>query len=83
MEHGLDFAVPAGLRVAAAHSHDGFDETIYGLDGVLTWTVDDTRTAVGQGDALLIPRGVIHRFVNEGDVITINTETREYASRTK
>ena len=35
----FQFDVPAGGRVAAAHSHDGFEETIYGVEGVLTWTV--------------------------------------------
>jgi quercetin dioxygenase-like cupin family protein len=62
------FDVPVGTRVAAAHSHDGFEETIYGLDGVLTWTVDGAPTDVGPGEALLIPRGAVHQFVNNGDV---------------
>jgi quercetin dioxygenase-like cupin family protein len=64
----FEFDVPAGIRVAAAHSHDGFEETIYGLEGVLTWTVDGAPTDVGPGEALLIPRGVVHRFDNNGDV---------------
>ena len=62
------FDVPVGTRVAAAHSHDGFEETIYGLEGVLTWTVDGAPTDVGPGEALLIPRGAVHQFVNNGDV---------------
>jgi len=62
------FDVPVGTRVAAAHSHDGFEETIYGLDGVLTWTVDGAPTDVGPGEALLMPRGAVHQFVNNGDV---------------
>jgi quercetin dioxygenase-like cupin family protein len=33
--------------VPVAHSHDGYEETIYGLDGVLTWTVEGTQTEVG------------------------------------
>jgi quercetin dioxygenase-like cupin family protein len=64
----FEFEVPAGVRVAAAHSHDGFEETIYGLEGLLTWTVDGAPTDVGPGEALLIPRGVVHRFDNNGDV---------------
>jgi quercetin dioxygenase-like cupin family protein len=27
----FEFDVPAGAKVAAGHSHDGYDETIYGL----------------------------------------------------
>src|SRR5689334_4278473 len=35
----FEFDVPAGAKVPVAHSHDGYDETVYGVDGVLTWTV--------------------------------------------
>ena len=62
----FEFAVPAGAKVAAAHSHDGFEETIYGLEGVLTWTVEGASTDVGPGEALLLPRGVVHQFHNNG-----------------
>ena len=64
----FEFDVPGGARVPVAHSHDGYEETIYGLDGVLTWTVDGTPTEVGPGEALLIPRGAVHHFDNPGDV---------------
>src|SRR4249919_4312448 len=60
----FEFEVPAGAKVAAAHSHDGYEETIYGLDGVLTWTLDGTAIDVGPGEVLCIPRGVVHQFDN-------------------
>ena len=60
--------VPAGARVPVAHSHDGYEETIYGVDGVLTWTVEGTPTEVGPGDTLVIRRGAVHHFDNTGDV---------------
>jgi len=63
----FEFDVPAGARVPIAHSHDGYEETIYGLKGTLTWTVGGVTTEVGPGEALLIPRGVVHRFENLGD----------------
>jgi quercetin dioxygenase-like cupin family protein len=62
----FEFTVPAGSKVAAPHSHDGYEETIYGLDGVLTWTVDGEVTEVGPDEALLIPRGAVHDFDNPG-----------------
>jgi quercetin dioxygenase-like cupin family protein len=62
----FEFGVPAGAKVAAGHSHDGYEETIYGLEGVLTWTVDGARVETGPGEALLIPRGVVHHFDNCG-----------------
>src|SRR3954454_16542949 len=64
----FEFDVPAGTSVAAGHSHDGYEETIYGLEGVLTWTVEGTPTDVGPGDALCIPRGAVHDFDNTRDV---------------
>ena len=48
----FEFDVPVAARVAAAHSHDGYEETIYGLDGVLTWTIEGTPIDVGPGEAL-------------------------------
>src|SRR6058998_1186567 len=64
----FEFDVPAGAKVAAGHSHDGYEETIYGLEGVLTWTIEGTPIDVGPGEALCIPRGAVHQFDNAGDV---------------
>ena len=64
----FEFDVPAGATIAAPHSHDGYEETIYGLEGALTWTVDGIETEVAAGEALFIPRGVIHHFENRSDV---------------
>ena len=64
----FEFDVPAGMRVAAAHSHDGYEETIYGLEGVLTWTVEGTPIDIGPGEVLCIPRGAVHQFVNADDI---------------
>src|SRR5215467_13208700 len=63
----FEFDVPAGAKVPIAHSHDAYEETIYGLEGVMTWTIDGERVDVGPGDAVLIPRGVVHHFDNSGD----------------
>ncbi len=63
----FEFDVPAGMKVAAGHSHDGFEETIYGVAGVLTWTVEGKAVEVGPGEVLLIPRGAVHQFDNAGD----------------
>jgi quercetin dioxygenase-like cupin family protein len=64
----FEFDVPAGSKVAAAHSHDGYEETIYGLAGVLTWTVEGTPIEVGSGEVLCIPRGAVHQFDNRTDL---------------
>lgn len=63
----FELTVPSAQRLAApAHSHDHYEETIYGIEGVLTWTVDGEPIEVGPREALCIPRGAIHRFDNNG-----------------
>jgi quercetin dioxygenase-like cupin family protein len=60
----FEFQVPAKARVPVPHSHVTFDETIYGLNGILTWTMDGPRVDVGPGDVLFIRRGTVHQFEN-------------------
>jgi quercetin dioxygenase-like cupin family protein len=63
----FEVTVPGAQRLPApAHSHDRYEETIYGIDGVLTWTVDGKQIDVGPGQALCIPRGAVHCFDNPG-----------------
>jgi quercetin dioxygenase-like cupin family protein len=63
----FELLVRGGQRLPApAHSHDHYEETIYGLEGALTWTVDGKPIEVGPGQALCIPRGAVHRFDNLG-----------------
>ena len=63
----FEFCVPAGQRIPApAHKNDAYEEVVYGIEGVLTWTVDGTLIDVGPGQALCIPRGAVHRFDNNG-----------------
>jgi quercetin dioxygenase-like cupin family protein len=63
----FELTVPSAQRLTApAHSHDHYEETIYGIEGVLTWTVNGKQIDVGPGQALCIPRGAIHQFDNNG-----------------
>jgi len=63
----FEVLVPAGQRLAAPpHKNDAYEETLYGIVGVLTWTVDGKPIEVGPGQALCIPRGAVHRFDNFG-----------------
>jgi quercetin dioxygenase-like cupin family protein len=60
--------VPADSRMPAPHSHDGFEETIYGVEGTTTWTIDREAVDIGPGEAVCVRRGQIHGFLNHGDV---------------
>lgn len=65
----FEMTVPAGQKIPApAHTNDAYEETLYGIDGVLTWTIDGTAFPIGPGQAVCIPRGAVHRFDNFGDV---------------
>ena len=60
--------VPAEARMPAPHRHDGFEETIYGLKGVTTWTIDGETLEIGPGEAVCVQRGQVHGFENQGAV---------------
>jgi len=62
----FEFTVPAGARVPVPHHHEGFDEAVYGLAGVMTFTVDGERHNIASGETLFIPRGAVHGFDNHG-----------------
>jgi quercetin dioxygenase-like cupin family protein len=63
----FEFCVPVGQKLAApAHKNDAYEEIVYGVEGILTWTVEGTPIEVGPGQALCIPRGAVHRFDNLG-----------------
>jgi quercetin dioxygenase-like cupin family protein len=58
--------VPADSKMPAPHSHDDFEETIYGLEGTTTWTVDGRTLDIRPGEAFCVPRGAVHGFDNHG-----------------
>jgi quercetin dioxygenase-like cupin family protein len=60
----FEFSVPPNARVPAAHFHREVDEVVYGLDGVLTSTVDGRRHELRRGDSLFVPRGAVHIHEN-------------------
>lgn len=60
----FDLTVPEQAKVPAAHYHRDFEEVWYGLAGSLTVTLDGAARELKPGDAIFVPRGVIHRFDN-------------------
>jgi quercetin dioxygenase-like cupin family protein len=63
----FECAVPADAQVPVSHSHDAFEETIYGLEGVSTWTVEGHVRELGPGESVCIKRGQVHGFQNRGN----------------
>jgi mannose-6-phosphate isomerase-like protein (cupin superfamily) len=51
------------------HLHREYDEIVFGMDGIVTWTVDDKEILIGHGDKLSIPRGTPHFYINQQSTI--------------
>jgi len=60
----FEFTVPVGARVPIPHYHELYDETIYGLEGTITFTVDGEAIDIQPGETCFIPRGAVHGFDN-------------------
>jgi quercetin dioxygenase-like cupin family protein len=60
----FEFIVPSHARVPVPHYHRDADEILYGIEGILTVTVDGRKQELGVGDAVFIPRGSVHHHEN-------------------
>jgi quercetin dioxygenase-like cupin family protein len=60
----FEFTVPVGAKVPMPHYHQAYDETIYGVEGVITFTVERMPVDIGPGQSCFIPRGAVHGFSN-------------------
>jgi len=60
----FEFTVPVGAKVPIPHSHKHYDETIYGVASVITFTVDGKAVDIAPGESCFIPRGAVHGFNN-------------------
>ncbi|MBV9077909.1 MAG: cupin domain-containing protein [Methylobacteriaceae bacterium] len=62
----FELTVPPRAQVPVPHYHRGWEETVYGVAGVLTFTIDGEEVGIGPGDTAFIPRGIVHGFENRG-----------------
>jgi quercetin dioxygenase-like cupin family protein len=62
----FEFTVPVGAKVPLPHYHKDYDETIYGVEGVVTFTVEGQAVDIGPGESCFIRRGAVHGFNNLG-----------------
>ena len=60
----FEFTVPVGAKVPLPHSHKHYDETSYGVEGVVTFTVEGKPVDIGPGESCFVPRGAVHGFNN-------------------
>lgn len=62
----FEFTIPVGAKVPIPHYHEHYDETIYGLAGTMTFTVEGKPINILPGETCFIPRGAVHGFNNFG-----------------
>ena len=60
----FEFTVPVGAKVPLPHSHKHYDETVYGVAGVMTFIVEGQPINIGPSESCFIPRGAVHGFDN-------------------
>jgi quercetin dioxygenase-like cupin family protein len=60
----FEMTLQPAARMPVPHYHESWDETIYGISGTSTWTVDGKDVDVGPGDSVFIKRGIVHGFTN-------------------
>src|SRR5215831_1768156 len=60
----FEFTVPVSAKMPQPHSHKSYDETVYGVEGVVTFTVEGKTVDIGPGESFFIPRGAVHGFNN-------------------
>jgi quercetin dioxygenase-like cupin family protein len=64
----FELTIPPFARVPLPHIHRKYDETVFGVDGTVTWTLqgerEDEPTQIRRGTTLFIPRDTPHFFAN-------------------
>src|SRR4051812_49753268 len=58
----FEAGIRARGRMPAPPSHDGFEETVYGVEGVAARTIDGAAGDVAAGEAVCIPPGAGHHY---------------------
>jgi quercetin dioxygenase-like cupin family protein len=60
----FELTIPPLARNPLSHIHRKYDETIFGVDGTMTWVLRGQATQVNRGTTLSIPRGTPHFYAN-------------------
>jgi quercetin dioxygenase-like cupin family protein len=61
----FELLIPPHAHLNIPHLHRVSDETVFGMNGITTWIVDERRIALHPGEQLHIPHGTIHSCVND------------------
>jgi quercetin dioxygenase-like cupin family protein len=56
-------------RMPVPHYHESWEETVLGLEGVVTYTIAGVRCDIPAGQTAFVPRGVVHGFSNHSGAV--------------
>jgi quercetin dioxygenase-like cupin family protein len=56
-------------RMPVPHYHESWEETVYGLEGTVTYTIGGERCDIPPGGTAFVPRGVVHGFSNNSGAV--------------
>jgi quercetin dioxygenase-like cupin family protein len=60
----FEMIVQPNARMPVPHYHESWDETIYGLNGTMTFRIDGKDIEIAPGKTVFIRRGIVHSFTN-------------------
>jgi quercetin dioxygenase-like cupin family protein len=63
----FELILSPGGKMPVPHYHESWEETVYGLDGTVTYTIAGERCDIAPGGTAFVPRGVVHGFANLSD----------------
>jgi quercetin dioxygenase-like cupin family protein len=56
----FEFTVPAGAKVPVTYYHEQLEETAYGLERIITFTIEGKAIDLLPGETSFIPREAVH-----------------------
>lgn len=59
-----EVTIPSTTHLITPHFHLHYDETVFGVDGITTWTIDGVSTQLHPGQQLFVARGSHHTYAN-------------------
>jgi mannose-6-phosphate isomerase-like protein (cupin superfamily) len=61
----FELLIPPHSHLNIPHLHRVSDETVFAMNGITTWIVDQRRITLHPGQQLHIPRGTVHSCLND------------------
>jgi len=63
----FEMTAQPNARMPVPHYHESWDETVYGLTGIITFRIDGRDVDLQPGQSAFIKRGVVHGFRNTSE----------------